>query len=391
MKRAAPAAAQGRDSSLDLLRGFCIVSMATAHVAVGSFFWRATHVALWVDGLMGFVVLSGLVLGIVQRKQAARSGVRSGPGRVLRRARLVYVAHVALCAAVFAVVALDPSRAPRFASVDSVGGPLQAVLATVTLQINPPNASILSMYAVLMLLAAVAVGLLARGQVWLLVAGMVCVYVIGQTSSAWTTFVRQPGEPGLMNWATWQAMFLAALILGWYWDSEKVRAAFASRSARWTAASLLVFSVGLAHLTRLGRLGDGVIRRTIDWWFSDGTLGPGVIVLSGVALLVLRPVARWIAHTVPILAAVLERIGRRSLDCYIILSLAVIALPSIVVYDPGSASANVVVLTALAAMWAWCRLRDEYPRVTLGAIEVREWRVARGTTAPSLPVHGDGA
>src|SRR4051812_42249003 len=58
----------GRNRAIDMLRGLCIVSMTTAHLAAGSWPWQVFHVAVLVDGAVGFVLLSGIVLGITQHR-----------------------------------------------------------------------------------------------------------------------------------------------------------------------------------------------------------------------------------------------------------------------------------------------------------------------------------
>ena len=56
-----------RISGLDRVRGLCVVSMVIGHFTGGSVLSKAIHVPLWVDGAMGFVLVSGIVLGIVRR------------------------------------------------------------------------------------------------------------------------------------------------------------------------------------------------------------------------------------------------------------------------------------------------------------------------------------
>ena len=68
----------GRDRAIDLLRGLCIVSMTTAHLAAGSWPWRVFHIGTFIDGAVGFVFLSGLVLGITQSGTIERAE-RCGP------------------------------------------------------------------------------------------------------------------------------------------------------------------------------------------------------------------------------------------------------------------------------------------------------------------------
>jgi hypothetical protein len=58
----------------------------------------------------------------------------------------------------------------------------------------------------------------------------------------------------------------------------------------------------------------------------------------------------------------IARIGRRSLDCYLILSAAVIVLPSVYVYPPAGLVAVGVAFDVLVLMFLWCLLRDRLGR-----------------------------
>src|SRR3978361_1533580 len=89
--RAAPAAR--RERAFDLLRGGCVVSMVFSHVSASSVLDRGTHAFEWVDGAVGFVFISGLVLGLVHRATVGQAGLAAALGRVLRRLRLIYLAN----------------------------------------------------------------------------------------------------------------------------------------------------------------------------------------------------------------------------------------------------------------------------------------------------------
>lgn len=351
-----------RDGAIDLLRGLCIVSMTAAHLSPGGYAWRVTHVGVWIDGLMGFVLLAGLVVGMVQSRYVARHGVTYGQVKALRRARLVYLGHIGLCALAFFVATVDSARRDRYASVDDAGGWLDAVVATLTLRINPANASILSLYVVLLALTAGAVWLLARGRWRILLAASGTLYVAGHLAGDLSTFPREPGEPGYINWATWQAMYMLALVLGWHWRNARVQAVVTSTRARIAAALATLAVVVLARAWKAGALGDGTTSEAIGWLFADGTLGPGVIALMFAAALAGYAATSWVGQRLPAVSAIGERIGRRSLDCYILLSIAVLVLPSLVDFGRPSVASELTVPVGLVVMFAWATLRDTVDR-----------------------------
>ena len=165
-----------RDPSIDVLRGICVASMVIAHTALYSLLHRATHAPLWIDGATGFVLLAGLVIGMVQARAPTS---RDGLARLGRRTLLVYVAHVGLVCLAIACAPWDRMAPQSPPPAAALGGWPMALERTVTLRINPFDVDILSMYVVLFAVAAVAVTLLRRGHAWLLATGSVAVYLVG--------------------------------------------------------------------------------------------------------------------------------------------------------------------------------------------------------------------
>jgi len=345
-----------RDHALDVVRGLCIVSMCTAHLAAGSWPYEVAHSAVWVDGAVGFVMLSGVVVGMVQRSTIARAGLAAGQVKLLRRAGVIYLANLALCLVAFVVVALDPPRAGLYPSVDLLGGGVPAVVATLTLQVNPRYTSILSLYVVLLLLTTGAVVALQRRRVPVLVGASLALYVAGRVWPEVFNFSVLPGVPGAVNWASWQLMFAGALLIGWYWRSPAVR--WALTSGRLLTAAALLVALGAAIGWTL-RLSSAVPwRAQIDWIFSEGTLGPGTILLAFAAVQVAYRVCRVLVRVAGPVVAPIGRIGRRSLDCYLILCVTVIVAPSVARYSPTGLVAVAVTLAVLIVMFGWCLFRD---------------------------------
>lgn len=353
---------RGRDAAIDVVRGLCIVSMTIAHLAPGGLAFTVTHAALWVDGAVGFVLLSGLVLGLVQRRLVERRGVGPAAVRTLRRAAVLYVAHLGICAVAFAVVAFDPGRSPTYPSVQDVGGAGTALRATLLLQVNPRLTSILSLYVVLLLLALLAVPALHRRAWAAVVIGSAALYVAGLRFPAAFNLANQPGVPGAVNWATWQLLFLLALVLGWHWTSAGVQRVVRSGPALAAAVVAVVAASAAAWLVTTGE--RDAWKSELAWFFTEGRLGPGTTALAFAFVLVLYRAAGAVTRRMRALDPV-ARIGRRSLDCYLILSVLVLVLPSAVRYAPESWSAAAIVGVVLAGMLGWCALRDRAERGAL--------------------------
>jgi hypothetical protein len=181
-------------------------------------------------------------------------------------------------------------------------------------------------------------------------------YLAGYLWPVVFTFPLYPGIAGAVNWATWQPLFMVGLLAGWFWRAPAMRFALTSRS-------LLVVSAAFVFAT--GTLGWLITRGSAAAWkssvaqaFTEGKLAPGTIVMALAAVLVGYRACRFLARiTYPVLSPI-ARIGRHSLDCYVILSVAVLVLPSIYRYQPDGIVAVGVTLDILLVMFGWSLLRD---------------------------------
>jgi len=348
--------AGGRDRAIDVLRGLCIISMTTAHLAAGSWPWQVFHVAVLVDGAVGFVLLSGVVLGMTQYRTIERAGLPAARRRLLRRTGLIYVVNLGLCLVALAVVAGDSIRTAEIFRVESLDGPLPLVVAALTLKLNPHYTSILSLYVVLLLLSIGAVAALARHQVQVVVGCSFVLYVAGYLWPAVFTFPLYPGVAGAVNWATWQPLFMSGLLAGWYWHALPVRAALGSRAVLVSCIAFVLATGTLGWLLTHGSLAPW--KSWVAQAFTEGKLAPGTIVMALAAVLVgYRACLVLVRVAYPILSPI-ARIGRHSLDCYVILSVAVLLLPGLYRYPPTGIVAIGVTFAMLVVMFCWSALRD---------------------------------
>lgn len=341
----------GREGTIDIIRGLCIASMVFAHVALGGIGFRATHAAIWYDGAMGFVLLSGLIVGLVHRRTVVHSGIRAETIKALKRAGVVYAAHITLCVLSFAVSHLFPQNTSAYASVSDVGGWWPSILATLTLQINPRDAAILSLYVVLLVLTPLAALLMHSRLTWLLVTFIVAVFVCGHLFPEQLTLPRYPGASGEINVANWQAIYFLAFIAGWHWKHARPRL---SNPVVWAVATVIALSAVL--YARVSR--DAQRPEFVEWAFASGQMGPGTVVLAFAIIIAIFPVLTWFDRVLPDLTGIIARVGRRSLDSYIILAFIVLSYRSYSPYDRSTLAADAGAVGILALMWAWARLRD---------------------------------
>lgn len=353
-----PVTASGRrDTAIDTIRGVCIVLMTVSHLAEGSPADQILHVAPWVDGASGFVLMSGLVLGLVQPGRIGRGGLRGAEIQLARRALLLYLIHVSTVLLAVAAGALAPGL-DRFPHLDDHGGLPGTVAATLLLRVNPADIDILSLYTILLVLAMVATALLARGLAWLTVLASVALYAVAARFPDLFTLPIGDGHLSKFNWGAWQLLFLSALVVGWYWKQRGLREVLASRSAFVLAAGawFLVTLVGVLF-ARFGLL--PVLQPALSQAYYDKTdQGLARFVLSWVAFVTLYAALTWLLRRwrLRVLAPV-ERLGKRSLGAFVVLTVITVLVPLAAGREVHGPIAMAVAAGALVLMYGYVVLR----------------------------------
>lgn len=352
-----------RDVPLDVVRGLCIVSMVVAHLASGSFLSRMINVSTLVDGASGFFLLSGLVLGIVYERRSSQMTTRSMQHKIVRRAGLIFAVHGLLL--LLAVGVGSQVRGPEWADPAVVGGWIATLIGTVTLTLNPPMFGILSVYVPLMLMAAIVVPMLAAGRYGLAATSVVATYGASMVWPSVFTLPEAPGVPGFWNWGGWQALFFAGLFAGWFWRRLGLRErSLAPRgllvSVGVVAGGMLLWRLLASDPVQPFLLGmDG---EELRWaLFNKGAMAPLRLVMALAAIAVLYAVVTtvhergWLRGPV----AVIARIGRKSLDSFVISRLALIALSVVFTYESGTWFGALTAVLTLAAGWLWAKWRED--------------------------------
>src|SRR4051794_27155403 len=243
----------GRDLRLDFLRGYAVFAMICDHVAGISWFSPLTGGNRFVTSAAeGFVLLAGLVLGMVYGPRIAKSGWLSAADPIMRRAALLYGVTVGLTLVFvglfqFTDLRLWLDRAYGLGLTD----PLELVVGTLTLHFVYHGTDILLLYCVLIAVSPILLLVLSRGRWPLVLAGSWLIWLAHQVYPAQVTIPWTVTNAYYFPVAGWQVIFVNALIVGYY------RQAISRRLRRVPAVAWLgIFSVGLAVLVAIKRAHD---------------------------------------------------------------------------------------------------------------------------------------
>ena len=366
-----------RDLAIDATRGLAIWSMISLHFANGMLIARPTHSFPTVDGMSAFILLSGLVLGLVYRRWIDRFTLGYAYRRLAKRLVVLYVAQVTISlVAVWACAALTSDEFGLITGLPADLDLAQQLWWTVTLRFLPSGGSILVVYLILMALAFVVLPLLQRGA-WAPVLGFALAgYAISQAAveHPWMTVYSYPGHGPIQNWLAWQALFVPALVVGWKWDDWRIP----ERLDR-ALPYLVVATVAVGLLLRQGK--------KAGWLYSDQSL------TDKVDLGPIRLAAAWLV--IPTVYVVFRRllqwwrrdwlqplvlVGARSLDSYVIQAVALIAIPTLLVMRPWNEPLSTVITLAVFGVcwaWSWFRRRWQIDRLHRLPVIISERAKAR--------------
>jgi hypothetical protein len=206
----------GRDHVLDFLRGICILSMALAHFGTPLSRWLNFRVLGFVTGAQGFLLISGLVSGIVYGRVLARDGAAFAERKVWSRIRKL-VLHIWFILSIAALLSLALGDAASFQGSEwapMLQNPWLAWLGGLVFLYQPPIVDILVMYVFFLAALPLALGILQAGRWKLYLAVVAAVYGLGQIFSVSRIWPESMMYLGGWSLPGWQLLFFAGVFLG---------------------------------------------------------------------------------------------------------------------------------------------------------------------------------
>jgi hypothetical protein len=296
-----------RDLRLDFMRGLIMIYLVVVHMEFFSLFsllaWERLGL---VSSAEGFVLLSGIVVGLVYAKRAKDEGLIPAAKRLWRRAFKLYRVNVFVILSI-ALLGLIPfinvhdlthwwipgDRPNAHYLYPAETAPWWEWLwKAFTLQIGPHQYQVIGLYVVLMGLAPLVIFLLLRGQwFWILLVSWI-VYISNLFLMIRLTPTKfELGFPLL----TWQLLFFNGLVIGFY--REQILSWLIADSNRWVgwlAGFICLGSVFLAFNNpyamfwpweSLSFIAPDTFQNIYGFWFNKTMLGPGRL-LNNAALFV---------------------------------------------------------------------------------------------------------
>ena len=206
-----------RDLRVDFCRGLALWWIYTDHIpgdVLGDYSLRNFAMC---DATEVFVLLAGFGAGIAYGSVMNRQGYLYAAADTLRRAWILYIAHIFLFVVYTAQVAYSATALDRVFYLEETrldvlaDAPYRALLEALLLRFQPNLLNILPLYVALLLIFAIALPLLRKPALLFLasLAGYLVVRFTGVNMGSWT------GEGWFFNPFAWQLLFMIGAILAY--------------------------------------------------------------------------------------------------------------------------------------------------------------------------------
>jgi hypothetical protein len=287
-----------RDLRIDTLRGLALVGMTVGHVHFSGL-RRAFPKFGYVGVAEPFVLLAGLVAGMIYWRMAERQSASEVWTRGLRRAGFLYLVYLGLAFSIIALTLLFRHWWPEFLPYHSALIAEDARLATLLvppLLFQPGYADILPMYFVFIAATPLVVLMTRAGRLRECVAGSAALWVLAQLGFGdrlMGPLVERLGSSlPFFDILGWQVVYLCGLVLGM--RRAMGRDPVVPRHPALLAVSIAVIVACL--IASYGGLGAPSRRGGLGWLEDRSSFGPLRVLDTAAVVVVL---ARLSAQRTP--------------------------------------------------------------------------------------------
>lgn len=248
-----------RDLRIDFMRGIALVMMVVAHTEVMSVF----NIFTWerfglTTGAEGFVILSGFMLGMLNRQRLQKAWLLTVSWGLWQRAWKIYQVNIIIILSIFLLSHLpfiNTFEVTHF--TDRYSGTSWALFPTTPqiketwfnivlyLQIGPHQTQILGLYICLLLVSPLFLWLLLRRKALWLLAGSLAIYCLWQR---WPVKVTVSEFEFAFPLLAWQFIYVIGMTCGWYKD--ELLSLARTPPGKITVGVLVVIALALAFVAQ---------------------------------------------------------------------------------------------------------------------------------------------
>lgn len=275
-------AGEKRDMRLDVLRGFAVLVMVVDHLGGSSWLYLITgNNSFFTSGAEAFVLISGMVVGIVYGGIALKDGLRAAIIKSLQRAWTLYKLTIVMTLVFTFVSKYFNLPWAEGVVIDNV--PL-FVLNVIFLRQTIYLADIPLMYTLLMASAPIGLWLLYKKQTRLLVIGSFAIWAGFQYVNRQQIMILPIVGNTTFHPAAWQLLFFWAMAFGYHRQELTRRFQGIPRWHYFMFAALLFFWLLHLYSTEskvLAKLYPWIdIQTVVAELFNKSTVAPGRILAT---------------------------------------------------------------------------------------------------------------
>ncbi|EDR0072987.1 OpgC domain-containing protein [Salmonella enterica] len=347
--------AGARDLRIDFMRGIALVMMVVAHTEVMSIF----NILTWerfglTTGAEGFVILSGFMLGMLNRVRLQKAVLLTISWGLYLRAWKIYRVNIIIIISflllgnfpfinVFEVTHFTDRYAGTTWALYPVTPQIKETWFNIVLylQIGPHQTQILGLYIFLLLLSPLFLGMLQQGKVYWLLGLSLLVYGCWQR---WPVRVTPSEFEFAFPLLAWQFIFVLGMSCGWY--KEELLSFARTPPGKVAVAALVVVALILGFVAQnhtnpfmppallLHIIPPAEFNAFYHTWAAKNGLGP-IRVLNDISLMVVvYLLLTWCWLPLYRLAGwFLIPLGQRSLYTFILHVYVVLAVSQFVTFN----------------------------------------------------------
>lgn len=369
----------GRDERVDVLRGLAILAVIINHVALRSLYQIVSVEAIGVvTGAEAFVLLSGVIIGLVYRGRIERDGWLPASRKILSRAAQIYLIALVANLAVYLLQWLpgidvsvlsawtDPQTGERFSLYGDSPAPATFIAKMLLLSYGAGQINVLGLYVALLALTPVLLWLLQHRLGMLLIGTSWLIYGLNAAHPLRALPFQSENAFPLL---AWQVLFVHGLVAGYY--RERLQELLSGRPARFALPVLFALLFGFCFYalnnpwndipgpTRLSLIPEGPYGWLYATFFQRTLLGLGRILNTFVVVAALYALLTYCWAPLRRLAsAFFIPLGQATLYIFVVHLLFVLIVHNLPLLQRDLLVVNTIAHTiVVAAIWLMVRHR----------------------------------